>query len=44
MEKLSDPATYQGGGDVSGLTSRLAEIETSLEAMYTRWELLESRA
>ena len=42
-EKLSDPATYRGGGDVSALTARLAEIESSLEALYARWELLESR-
>ena len=43
-DKLADPATYQGGADVSALTGRLAEIEAALEGLYERWEALEARA
>jgi ATP-binding cassette subfamily F protein uup len=42
--RLSDPATYRGGVDVSALTARLSELESSLESLYARWESLEARA
>ena len=43
-DRLADPATYQGGADVSALTGALSALEARLEAMYARWEELESRA
>ena len=42
---MADANTYQGGGsDVVRTTARLSEIEQALEAMYARWEELESKA
>ena len=42
--KLADPATYQGGVDISEITTQLSELESSLETLYARWEDLEARA
>ena len=41
---LADPATYKlPGTEIARATERAKTLDATLQAAYTRWELLESR-